>query len=120
MAQPVGFSAQDNRTDMGILVFWATANLDPPWQFEIWLEQFLMAVTVKTNVNREIARGPKMSTQKMLEDPKDILEELPPRPETPREGEDEAAITARNLKDKVARDRFVFLENEERRTRGQG
>ena len=30
----------------------------------------------------------------MLEDPKDILEEPPPRPETPREGENEAATTA--------------------------
>ena len=87
MAQPAGFSAQKNRIDMGILVFWATANLDPPWQFKIWLEQFLMAVTVKENVNPET----------MLEDPKDTLEEPPPRPETLREGEDEAAITARNL-----------------------
>ena len=53
----------------------------------------------------------------MLEDPKDILEESPPRPETPREGENEAATTVRNLRDKLARDR-VMLENEERRTRG--
>ena len=58
MAQPAGFSVQDNRTDMGIPVFWASANLDP-WQFKIWLEQFLMAFTVKENVNPEI----------MLEDP---------------------------------------------------
>ena len=66
-----------------------------------------MAVTVKENVNSEV----------MLQDPKDILEEPPSRPETPRAGEDEAAITARNLRDKLARDR-VMLENEEKRTRG--
>ena len=66
-----------------------------------------MAVTVKENVNPET----------MLEDPKDILGETPPRPETPREGEDEAATTARNLRDKLARNR-VMLENEERSTRG--
>ena len=107
MAQPAGFSAQDSRTDMGIPVFWASANLDPPCQFKIWLEQFLMAVTVKENVNPEV----------MLEDPKDILEEPPSRPETPRAGEDETAITARNLRDKLARDQ-VMLENEEKRTRG--
>ena len=107
MAQPAGFAAQYNRTDMGIPVFWASANLDPPWQFKIWFEQFLMAVTVKENVNQEI----------ILEEPKDILKEPPPRPETPREGETEAATTARNLRDKLARDR-VLLENEERRTRG--
>ena len=51
----------------------------------------------------------------MLEEPKDILEEPPPRPETPREGENEAATIARNVRDKLARDR---VENEERRTRG--
>ena len=107
MAQPAGFAAQDNRTDMGIPVIRASANLDPPMQFKIWFEPFLMTVTVKENVNPEV----------MLEEPKDMLEESPPRPETPREGETEAAMTARNLRDKLARDR-VMLENEERRTRG--
>ena len=107
MAQPAGFAAQDNRTDMGIPVFWASAILDPPWQFKIWFEQFLMAVTVKENVNPEV----------ILEAPKDILEEPPPRPETPREGETEAATSARNLRDKLASDR-VMLEDEEIRTRG--
>ena len=106
MTQPAGFAAQDNRTDMEIPVFWASANIDPPWQFEIWLEQFLMSVTVKENVHPE----------HMLEEPKDILEEHPPRPETPRDGENEDAARARYLRDKLARDR-VILENEERRTR---
>ena len=107
MAQPTGFADQDNRTDMGIPVYWASANLDPPWQFKIWFEQFLMAVTVKENVNPEV----------MLEEPKYILEEPPPRPGTPREGEIEAVTAARNLRDKLATDR-VMLKNEERRTRG--
>ena len=92
MAQPAGFSAQDTCTDMGIPVFWGTANLDPPWQFKIWLEQFLMAVTVKENVNPEV----------MLKDLKEVLEEPPPRPEPPRQGEDEAAVTARKLNNKLA------------------
>ena len=92
---------------MGIPVFWAPANLDPPWQFKIWFEQLLMAVTVKENVNPEV----------ILEAPKYILEGPPPRPETRREGETEAATTARNLRNKLASDR-VMLENEERRTRG--
>ena len=106
MAQPAGFAAQDNRTDMGIPVFWASANLDPPWQFKIWFEQFLMAVTVKENVNTEI----------ILEEPKDILEEPPPRPETPRDVEKEDARNARILRDKLARDRVV-LENEDKEKR---
>ena len=54
MEQPAGLAAQDNRTDMGTPVFWASAILDPPWQFKIWFEQFLMAVTVKENVNPEV------------------------------------------------------------------
>ena len=43
MAQPAGFMSQDNRTDMGIPVFWTTANSYPPWIFKIWLDQFLLA-----------------------------------------------------------------------------
>ena len=76
MAQPAGFSVQDNRTGMGIPVFWASANLDPPWQFKIWSEQFPMAITVKEKVNPKI----------MLEDPKKILGEPPLRPEPPEMG----------------------------------
>ena len=63
MAQPAGFLAQDNRTDMGVPVFWTTANSDPPWNFRVWFDQFLMAVTVKENVKPEV----------MLEDPKPVL-----------------------------------------------
>ena len=77
MAQPAGFAAQENCTDMAIPVFWASAKLDSPRQFKSLFEQFLTAVTVKENVNPEV----------MLKDPKDILEEPPPGPETPREGE---------------------------------
>ena len=40
-----------------------------------------MALTVKENVNPEV----------MLEEPKCIFEELPPRPVTTRDGENEAA-----------------------------
>ena len=50
-----------------------------------------MAVTVKENINQDIR----------MEEPKDILVEPPPQPETPREGENEAATTARNLRDKL-------------------
>ena len=107
MAQSAGFIAQDNRTDMGIAVFWTTANSDPPWNFKVWFDQFLMAVTVKENVNPEV----------ILEDPKPVLEEPELRPETPREGENAAATAAREARDRLLRDR-VAAENEERRERG--
>ena len=107
MAQPAGFFAQDNRTDMGIPVYWTTANSDPPWNFKVWLDQFLMAVTVKENVNPEV----------MLEDPKPVLEEPEPRPETPRDGKSDAATAAREARDRLLKDR-VAAENEERRERG--
>ena len=107
MAQPAGFLAQDNRTDMGIPVYWTTANSDPPWNFKVWFDQFLMAVTVKENVNPEV----------MLEDPKPVLDEPEPRPETPREGESAAATAAREARDTLLKDQ-VAAENEERRERG--
>ena len=107
MAQPAGFLSQDNRTDMGIPVFWTTANSDPPWNFKIWLDQFLLAVTVKESVNPEL----------LLEEPKEVLLEPLPRPETPREHENALAITEREAQDQLARDK-ILLENEERKTRG--
>ena len=73
MAQPAGFMAQNKRTDMGIPVFWTSASSDPPWNFKIWLDQFMLAVTVKESVNPEI----------LLEEPKDVIDEPMPHPETP-------------------------------------
>ena len=57
--------SQDNRTDMGNPVFWASASSDPPWNFETWFDQILLAVTVKENLDPE----------EMLEEPKVVLEE---------------------------------------------
>ena len=109
MAQPAGsgFTAQDNRTDMGIPVFWASANSDPPWTFETWFDQFLLAVTVKENVDPEV----------MLEEPKIVLEEPLPVPEPPVPNEDAPAVAERGARNRLARDRVV-LENEERVLRG--
>ena len=53
----------------------------------------------------------------MLEEPTEILQEPPTRPETPRDGEDATASAARDLRDKLAKDRKT-LENEEKRARG--
>ena len=107
MAQSAGFMSQDNRTDMGIPVLWTTANSDPPWNFKIWQDQFLLAVTVKDSVNPEL----------LLEEPRETLFEPLPRPETPREQESAQAIAEIEARDKLARDR-VLLEKEERRARG--
>ena len=107
MAQPAGFLSQDNRTDMGIPVFWTTANSDPPWNFRIWLDQFFLAVTVKESVDPEL----------LLQEPKEVLLEQLPRPETPRENENAQAIVDREARDQLARDK-INLENEERRARG--
>ena len=99
--------SQDNRTDMGIPVFWTTAYSDPLWNFKIWLDQFLLAVKVKESVNAEL----------LVEEPRGILLEPLPRPETPREQENARAIAEREARDKLARDKNL-LENEERRARG--
>ena len=107
MAQPAGFMSQDNTTVIKISVFWTTAHSDPPWNFMIWLDQFLLAATVKENVNPEV----------LLEEPKEVLVKPFPRPETPRDNEDAQAVTDRETRDRLVRDR-VLLENEERRARG--
>ena len=107
MAQPAGFMAQDNRTDMGIPFFWTSISSDPTWNFQIWLDQFMLAMTVKENVNPEI----------LLEDPKEVIDELIPRPETPGTNEDAQAVADREATDRIARDK-VILENQERRERG--
>ena len=107
MAQPVGFLAQDNRTDMGISVFWTSASSDLPWNFKIWLDQFILGVTVKENVNPEI----------ILEEPKEVVDEPMPCPETPRETETAQAVADRENRDRLRRDK-VIQENEERRERG--
>ena len=60
MMKFAGFSAQDNRTDMGIPVFWASANQDPPWQLKICSERFFLVVIFKEKLNAEV----------ILEDPK--------------------------------------------------
>ena len=107
MAQSAGFLSQDNRTDMGIPVFWVSSNSDPQWNFEIWFDQFLLAVTVKENVDPEV----------LLEEPGAILEEPLPQPETPGNNEDAQAVLEREARDRLAGER-VLLENEERVARG--
>ena len=107
MAQPAEFVAQDNQTDMGSPVFWASARSDPPWNFRIWLDQFRLAVTVKQNVNPEI----------ILEDPKEVVDEPIPRPETPGEAGSAQAVTEREARDSLRRDKVIF-EKQERRERG--
>ena len=107
MAQAAGFMAQDNRTDMCIPVFWTSASSDPPWNFKIWLHQFMLAETVKESVNPEI----------LQEKPKEVIDEPMPRPETPGDHETAQAKIDWEARDRLRRDR-VILENEERRERG--
>ena len=107
MAQPAGFMGQENRADMVIPVFWTSASSDAPWNFKIWLDQFMLAVMVKENVNPEI----------LLEEPKEVIDELTPLPATPGTTEDAQAVADREARDRLARDK-VILENQERRKRG--
>ena len=88
MWQPAGFLSQDNRNEMGIPVFWRSANSDPPWDFKIWFDQFLLAVMVKQNVNPDL----------LMEDPKPVKKHPVPQPETPRTGEDAQTVTDREKK----------------------
>ena len=67
----------------------------------------MLALTVKENMNPEM----------LLEEPKEIIDELMPRPETPGLTEDAHAVGDREARDRLARDK-VILENQERRERG--
>ena len=67
----------------------------------------MLAVTVKENMNPEI----------LLEDPKENIDEIMPRPETPGSTEDAQAVWDREARDRLARDK-VILENQERRELG--
>ena len=67
----------------------------------------MLAVTVKENVNPEI----------ILEEPKEVVDEPMPRPETTGETETAQAVTDREQRDRLRRDK-VILENQERRKRG--
>ena len=67
----------------------------------------MLAVTVKENVNPEIS----------LEEPKEVIDEQMPRPETPRPAEDAQAVADRKERDRLVRDKEI-LKNQERRERG--
>ena len=82
---------------MRIPVFWISANSDPPWNFETWSDQFLIAVTVKENVDPEV----------LLEEPRAELEEPLPNPEPPRENEDAQAVAEREARNRLARDKVL-------------
>ena len=58
-----------------------------------------------------------MDPELLLQEPKEVLLEQLPRPETPRENENAQAIVDREARDQIARDK-INLENEERRARG--
>ena len=84
MAQPAGFLSKDNRTEPT----WNSRILDhsqiiPPCKFKIWFDQFIMTVTVKEN----------MDPEKLLQDPKLVIEEPALRPQKPRSGGDATALS---------------------------
>ena len=71
---------------MELQIFWSTNFF------------FLLSVTVKENKNTDV----------LLEDPKAVIEEPVPRPETPWTDEDAQAITVREERDRLARDSFAL------------
>ena len=54
----------------------------------------MLAVTVKESVNPEIS----------LEEPKEVIDELMPRPETPGETKNTQAVREREARDRLKRD----------------
>ena len=58
-----------------------------------------------------------MNPEILLKDPKAVIDEPLPRPETPGTNEEAHAVTDREPRDRLLRDKVV-PENEERRERG--
>ena len=67
----------------------------------------MLAVTVKENVNPE----------RILQEPKEVVDEPMPRPETPGDAETAQGVTEREVRDRLRKDK-VILENQEKRERG--
>ena len=67
----------------------------------------MLAVTVKESANPEI----------LLEEPEEVIDKPMPHPETPGENENAQAVTDREARDRLRRDK-VILEKQERRERG--
>ena len=74
----------EDRTDLlGIPIFWEKPSVNPPFLWESWVGQFFLAVGLKDNIN----------------DPPEMIDEPPPKPETIGTGEDAADANARVLQD---------------------
>ena len=90
---------------MGIQVLRVSSKSDPPWQFKIWLDQILTAVTVKENFHTKMRSG---DQNKGLRDP-------PTKPEISRNGEDAREKQVRLQRDNV--ERVDFLQDNEKSKR---
>ena len=72
MAQPA-VPVNEDRTDLlGIPSFWTKASINPQFLWESWICQFFLAAGLKDNIN----------PHDLLIEPAEVLDELPPRPET--------------------------------------
>ena len=60
--------------------------------WETWIDQFFLAVGLQDNIN----------PNDLLDDPADIIDEPPPKPQAPGQGEDAAETSARILRDQAA------------------
>ena len=107
MAQPA-VPVNEDRTDLlGIPLFWAKPSINPPFLWESWIGQFLLAVGLKDNIN----------PQDLLAEPAEVIDEPPPRAEAVGATEDAAEANARVLRYQSAVRRVNEL-NIDRRRRG--
>ena len=88
---------------MGLQVFLVSSKSDPPWQFRIWLDKILTAVTEKENFQTELCSA----------DQNKVLRDTPTRPEISMNGEDAREKQARLLRDNV--ERVELLQDNEKK-----
>ena len=107
MAQPV-VPVNEDRTDLlGIPPFWARTSVNPPFIWETWVGQFLLAVSLKDNI----------SPGELLVAPSELVAEPYPKPEAPSTDEKAADVANRNLRIAAA-NRRIDEYNQERSSKG--
>ena len=54
MAQPAVSSSEDRTELLGVRSFWGKPSAEPPYPWELWIDQFFLAVSLKENCDPSI------------------------------------------------------------------
>ena len=96
---------KEPETGTGITPYWPKNKINPPVDWEDWIDQFFLASDLKE----------KCQTRSLLNPPDAVVEEPLPQPEVPRAHESTEQESARILRDDANRRKVEALNNEARK-----